>query len=75
VQEEGRSAARLAELTEIAEDDDHVIARMRRHLRGRSSGVEVEYDYWIGCTFADGRATRIEWFATRDEAVSGTRLA
>jgi ketosteroid isomerase-like protein len=63
------------ELTEMVEDDDHVVARMRRNLRGRSSGVEVEYDYWIGFTFADGRATRLEWFATREEAVRATGVS
>jgi ketosteroid isomerase-like protein len=63
------------ELTEVIEGKDRVVARMRRDLRGRSSGVEVEYDYWVGFTLADGRATRVEWFATRDEAVRATGVS
>jgi ketosteroid isomerase-like protein len=62
------------ELTETLEDENHVVARMRRDLRGKSSGVEVEYDYWVGFTFADARATRVEWFATREEAIRATGM-
>jgi ketosteroid isomerase-like protein len=62
------------ELTEILEGENRVVGRMRRDLRGKSSGVEVEYDYWVGFTFADGRATRVEWFATREEAIRATGI-
>jgi hypothetical protein len=31
------------ELDEVSDGGDHVAARMRRDLRGKSSGVEVEY--------------------------------
>jgi ketosteroid isomerase-like protein len=62
------------ELTEIVEDENHVVGRMRADLRGKTSGVEVEYDYWVGFTFADGLATRVEWFATREEAITATGI-
>jgi ketosteroid isomerase-like protein len=63
------------ELSEAVEDADHAVIRMRRNLKGRSSGIQLDYDYWIGCTFADEQLTRIEWFPTRDEAVSATGVS
>src|SRR2546423_13211649 len=48
------------ELTEVIEGGDQVLARQRRDLRGRASGVEVEYDYWVVFTFRNGKACRAE---------------
>jgi ketosteroid isomerase-like protein len=62
-------------LTEVVDGDDHVVARMRKDLRGISSGVEIEYDYWVAFTFDSGKATRVEWFATRDEALEAVGLS
>ena len=35
------------EMADIIDGDDKVVARLRREMRGRSSGVEVQYDYWL----------------------------
>jgi hypothetical protein len=32
-------------------------------MQGRSSGVEVEYDYWLA-TLRNRRAIRLQWFDT-----------
>ena len=63
------------DLSEVTESDDHVAARMRRHLRGKSSRVEVEYDYWIVLTFREGQVTRAEWFEGRREALAAAGLS
>jgi ketosteroid isomerase-like protein len=62
------------ELDEVADGGDYVAARMRRHLRGKSSGVEVEYDYWVVFTFRDGMFARAEWFEDRQEALEAAGL-
>jgi ketosteroid isomerase-like protein len=62
------------ELTEVTEKDDRVVARQRRDLRGKASGVEVTYDYWVVLTFSDGLCRRAEWFETRDEALEAAGL-
>lgn len=62
------------ELVEVIEGDDKVMARQRRDLRGKASGVEVKYDYWLVVTFRDGRALRVEWFEARHEALEASGL-
>jgi ketosteroid isomerase-like protein len=48
---------------------------MRRDLRGKSSGVEVEYDYWVVFTFHGGLVARAEWFEDRQEALEAAGLS
>jgi ketosteroid isomerase-like protein len=62
------------EMAEVIDGDDMVVARQRRDLRGKSSGVEVEYDYWLVLTFRNGNAIRAEWFATREDALEAAGL-
>ena len=62
------------EADEISEGTDTVAVRMRRKLRGRSSGVEVDYDYWAVFTFRDGKIARTEWFEGRAEALEAAGL-
>jgi ketosteroid isomerase-like protein len=57
------------ELEEITESGDFVVARMTRTLRGKSSGIEVDYDYWIVVTFREGKMRRAQWFSEREEAL------
>jgi ketosteroid isomerase-like protein len=47
---------------------DKVLVHQRHTLRGRTSGVDVDFDYWFVVTFADGRIVRDEWFTDADEA-------
>jgi ketosteroid isomerase-like protein len=63
------------ELDEVADGGDHVAARVRRDLRGKSSGVEVEMDLWVVGTFRDGKVTRVEWFEDRQEALEVAGLS
>ena len=63
------------ELVEVIEGDDKVLARQRRDLRGKSSGIEVEYDYWTVFTFRDGKAQRLEWFADREAALEAAGMS
>jgi ketosteroid isomerase-like protein len=62
------------ELGEVADGGDHVAARTRRDLRGKSSGVEVEFDLWAVLTFRDGKVTRVEWFEDRQAALEAAGL-
>ena len=62
------------ELDEVTAGDNQIAARMRRELRGKSSGVEVEYDYWIVVTFRNGMIARAEWFEDRRDALEAAGL-
>jgi ketosteroid isomerase-like protein len=68
-------AGAIRELDEITAGGDYVVARMRRHLRGKSSGVEVDYDYWLVVRFRDGKMARAEWFEDRDAALKAAGLS
>jgi ketosteroid isomerase-like protein len=63
------------QLVEVIDADDRIVAHQRRDLRGKSSGVEVEYDYWFVLTVRDGLAHRIEWFADREAALETLGLS
>ena len=54
---------------------DKVLAHQRNTGRGRTSGAEVELDYWIVITFRDGVIVRDEWFSNRPEALEAAGLA
>ena len=60
--------------TEVSDGPDAVAVRMRRKLRGRASGVEVDYDYWAVFTFRDGKIARVEWFDERNHALEAAGL-
>jgi ketosteroid isomerase-like protein len=63
------------QLNEVTHGGDSVAARMQRHLRGKSSGIEVEYDYWVVFSFREGRISRAEWFDQRQKALEAARLS
>ena len=48
--------------------DDRVIARCHVTALGRMSAIEVEHAEWHVWTVRDGRAYRVTWYRTRDEA-------
>lgn len=48
--------------------DDRLAARITRRVRGRTSGVDVDFAYWNVATFRDGKLARSEWFLDRDQA-------
>jgi ketosteroid isomerase-like protein len=63
------------EVTDAVEGDRAVAVRLQRRLRGKSSGIEVDYDYWAVFTFRDGKLGRAEWFGARSDALEAAGLA
>ena len=63
------------ETAEVADADDKVAVRLQRLMRGRSSGAEVEYDYWAVFTFRDAKVARVEWFDAREDALEAAGLS
>jgi ketosteroid isomerase-like protein len=63
------------ELREIVDGDDKVVARQQRRMRGKSSGVEVDYDYSVVFTFRDDKVIRVEWFEARSAALEAAGLS
>jgi ketosteroid isomerase-like protein len=63
------------EVLEVIDRDDRVVVRQRRDLRGKSSGVEVEYDYWAVFTFDHSKVIRAEWFEARSDALKAAGLS
>jgi ketosteroid isomerase-like protein len=59
----------------IAVDDDRVISVVKRHARGRASGVDVEHPFALLWTVRDGRVTRVAWFLSRDDALEAAGRA
>ena len=49
---------------------EDVVAVVTRHARGRASGVDVERPVALLWTIRNGRAVRVVWFDSRDEALA-----
>ena len=64
----GRSAGNY-DYAEIIDDGDWVLVNQTRSLRGRASGVEVEFSYWLLFTFEDGLIRQQRWFDSKAEAL------
>ena len=62
------------EMVEVIDGDDKVVTRLQRDMRGKSSGIEVQYDYWLLVTSRNGKAYRLEWFENRAEALEAAGL-
>jgi ketosteroid isomerase-like protein len=58
----------------IEEGEDIVVAPLRADLRGRGSGLEVEWAYFQVNRFRDGRLERIDWFKDREEALAAAGI-
>jgi|tagenome__1003787_1003787.scaffolds.fasta_scaffold20817731_3 ketosteroid isomerase-like protein len=60
-----------AELEELFDAGDQVVAVLNYRGRGRVSGLEVEFTQMAGIfTLEAGRVVRAAWFRTRDEALA-----
>jgi ketosteroid isomerase-like protein len=57
------------ELLDVEELDGHVVVSMRQRGRGKASGAEVDDHITHVWTIRDGRATRLQSFAQRDDAI------
>lgn len=63
------------EWVEVVEaEPDKLVAHQRSDLKGKTSGVQVAWSYWVVFTFRDARAIRVEWFADRTEALQAAGL-
>jgi ketosteroid isomerase-like protein len=62
------------QIIELADRGDKVAAHLRRDLRGKSSGVKVNYDYWFVLTFRNHKAVRGEFFQDRAGALEAAGL-
>ena len=58
------------ELREVTEHGGRVIAGFRQRMVGSGSGIEVESDLFMVWTVADGLATRMEMYTSREEALA-----
>lgn len=54
---------------------DKVLVHHCYDLRGRASGVVVEFDYWTVHSLRDGLVVRDEWFDDRAEAAAAAGLS
>jgi ketosteroid isomerase-like protein len=54
---------------------DKVLAHQQTVVRGRGSGAEVEFDYWLVFTVRQGRIHRTQWFADRVDALEAAGLS
>jgi ketosteroid isomerase-like protein len=58
------------QVLELVDAGDHVISAVQMHARGRRSGLDVSFDSWGVWTARDGKVARVQWFATREEALT-----
>jgi len=68
-------ASEHVEAEEIVDAGDRVVVMIHHSGRGRTSGIEVDQRYAMVWTIRDGRATRMEMYPTRAEALKAVRLA
>jgi ketosteroid isomerase-like protein len=63
------------EYEEFIDAGHSVVTILSQHLRGRRSGVELEWNsYGQVWTIQDGKIVRVEFFPTRSEAVQAVGL-
>ena len=55
--------------------EDRLVARFRQPVRGKASGVETEFDYWLVATFRGGKFLRSWWFSDRAKAFQAAGLS
>jgi ketosteroid isomerase-like protein len=53
---------------------DKVLTHQRADFRGRGSGAQVEFEYWIVSTIQQGKIRRGQWFVDRTEALEAAGL-
>lgn len=64
-----------AELEELIDAGEDVVAVLNYRGRGRASGIEVEFAHMAGVlTVSDGQVVRAAWFRTREEALEQVGL-
>ena len=59
---------------DIVDGGDQVLVMVHHSGRGRTSGIDVDQRFAMVWTLRDGRATRMDMYLTRDEAVEAVGL-
>jgi uncharacterized protein len=62
-------------LGEASTFGDHVVVDVEGSGRGRASGVELDSRFWQVWTLREGRAVRMDEYASRQEAIAAVREA
>ena len=62
------------EAEEIIDAGERVVIAIRISGRGRASGIDVEANWFHVATPRDGKVVRIEWYASREEALQAAGL-
>ena len=60
---------------ELIDAGEHVVAVVRRHARGRASGVGVQAPLALLWTVREDKVIRVVWFRTREEALEAAGLS
>jgi uncharacterized protein len=63
------------EHTEIIDAGDSVVVVFRQHGRGKSSGIEIDRDFYGVYDVREGKITRYRQFASRAEALAAAGLS
>ena len=63
-----------SQLGEVIGSGDTLVMNNHREARGRASGANVEFSYWLVATFRNGKSIRQEWFADRADALEAAGL-
>ena len=59
---------------ELIDSNDHVVANMRIHGRGRASGATFDLSAWWAFTLRDGRLVRVHAYLDRGRALEAVGL-
>ena len=64
------------EYEEFIDAGDQVLCILSQRMRGRTSGVELEWSSYAQLwTIRDGKVIRVQFFANREEALEAARLS
>jgi ketosteroid isomerase-like protein len=53
---------------------DEVLIHYGQAVRGKTSGAEVQFVFWVVVTFRDGKTVRDHWFVDQAEALKAVGL-
>jgi ketosteroid isomerase-like protein len=55
-------------------NDKQVVVRVHQTAVGKQSGAAIEADFWFVYTLSAGKVTRLDMFASRDQALEAAGL-
>jgi ketosteroid isomerase-like protein len=68
-------AANFGEAVELVDAGaDEVLIHYGQTVRGKTSGAEVEFVFWVVVTFLDGKVVRDHWFVDQADALEAVGL-